>query len=171
MRILLKTLRILQKPINIVLDVVGVGLLVALVLIITQEVIMRYAFNRPGKWSEELAIAMLIWFGYLGITVGYRDNKHLAITFFADRLPPLGQKIIDTFSDLVMITFCALMAWQGMKVAELDIINTMPATGISMYWVSIVLVVSGCAMILEGIIKILGRFCPEPAPAVGEVAQ
>lgn len=171
MRAVLKLLRSIQRPINVILDVAGVALLVALVVIITQEVIMRYVFNSPGKWSEELAIALLIWFGYLGITVGYRDNKHLAITVFADRLPPAGQKVIDSFADLVMIVFCSLMAWQGLNVAELDKINTMPATGISMYWVSIVLVVSGCAMILEGVIKIIGRFTPEPGENAVEGAS
>lgn len=163
MKAILTLLRTLQKPINIVLDVAGVALLVCLVVIISQEVFMRYVFSRPGKWSEELSIALLIWFGYLGITVGYRDNKHLAITFFADRLSVAGQKVLDSFADAVMVAFCVLMAWQGLKVAELDTINIMPATGISMYWVSIVLTVSGCAMVLEGLIKILARFCPPEA--------
>lgn len=170
MGFVLKLLRAAQRPINVILDVAGVALLIALVLIISQEVFMRYVLSRPGKWSEELAIALLIWFGYLGITVGYRDNKHLAITFFADRLPPLGRKIIDTFADLVMIAFCALMAYHGKQVADLDVINTMPATGISMYWVSIVLVIAGCAMILEGLIKILSRFLDVSA-AAGEGGQ
>jgi TRAP-type C4-dicarboxylate transport system permease small subunit len=63
------------------------------------------------------------------------------------------------------------MAWHGIDVARLDIINTMPATGISMYWVSIVLVVSGCAMILEGVIKILNRFYPLEAERSTEGAS
>ena len=162
MKKLLRALRAAQKPLNALLDVVGVVLLVLLVVIITQEVVNRYVFNHPGKWSEELAIAMLIWFGYLGITVGYRDNKHLCITLFADRLRGTARKLLDTFSDLVMLTFCLLMAWQGVKVAQFDAINIMPATGISMSYVSCVLVVSGIAMIFEAIIKILSRFTDEP---------
>lgn len=171
MRSFLHFLRAIQKPLNVILDVLGVLLLVALVFIISQEVFMRYVMNRPGKWSEELAIALLIWFGYLGITVGYRDNKHLSITVFADRLSGLPRLLVDTFADAVMIVFCVLMAWQGVKVAQLDAINTMPATGISMYWVSIVLTVSGCAMVLEGMIKILSRFYPDDIHGTPENAS
>lgn len=157
MRGLLKALLAIQRPVSFLLDVLGVALLTGLVLIIFQDVAMRYLFARPGKWTEELAIAMLIWFGYLGITVGYRDNRHLAVTFFTEKFPAWTQIWFDDFVDLVMISFCALMAYQGVLVAKLDIINIMPATGISMAYVSCVLTVSGCAMILEGIIKILRR--------------
>lgn len=158
MKSLLRTLRAVQKPLNFLLDVAGVALLVLLVVVITQEVVNRYVFNQPGKWSEELSIAMLIWFGYLGITVGYRDDKHLCITILADRLSGVWRKLLDTFSDLVMLLFCLLMAWQGVKVTRLDAINIMPATGISMSYVSCVLTVSGIAMIFEAVIKILARF-------------
>ncbi|MDR2392092.1 MAG: TRAP transporter small permease [Planctomycetota bacterium] len=161
MRTLLTLLRRAERPISFFLDLTSVGILAALVIIIFQEVVMRYVFSSPGKWSEELAIAMLIWFGYLGIAVGYRDNRHLSLTFFSDWLPAAGQKILLVFSDLVVLAFCLLMAWQGVKVAKLDAINTMPATGIAMSWVSIVLTVAGCAMILEGAIRILAHLFPE----------
>ncbi|MDR1518693.1 MAG: TRAP transporter small permease [Planctomycetota bacterium] len=170
MRALLTILRRAERPISLLLDLASVGLLAALVVIIFQEVVMRYVFNRPGKWSEELAIAMLIWFGYLGIAVGYRDDRHLSLTFFSDRLPAAGQKIILVFSDLAVLAFCLLMAWQGVKVAKLDAINTMPATGIAMSWVSAVLTVAGCAMTLEGVIRILARLFPE-APRGAPAAE
>lgn len=166
----IKFLRLAQRPINFILDVVGAALLVLLVLIITQEVFFRYVFNNPAKWSEELAIALLIWFGYLGITIGYRDNRHLCITFFFDQLPPAGQKVLDVFSDSVMLFFCLLMAHQGIQVTRLDVLNTMPATGVSMAWVSVVLVISGCTMALEGVIRILTRLF-EPAPKVGMTGE
>ena len=169
---LLKILLWARRPVSFLLDLTSVAILAALVIVIFQEVVMRYVFNRPGKWSEELAIAMLIWFGYLGIAVGYRDDKHLSITFFFDRLPAAGRKILLVFSDLTVLFFCLLMAWQGMAVARLDAINAMPATGISMSWVSSVLTVSGCAMALEGLIKTLSRLLPEErgGTAAGETA-
>lgn len=161
MRTILSALRVVQRPVSLALDILSVTLLALLVIIISQDVFMRYVFNRPGKWSEELAIAMLIWFGYLGVAIGYRDNKHLSITLFADKLPPIGRKALDTFVDLAMLFFCVLMAWQGVLVARLDAINIMPATGISMSWVSSVLTVSACVMIFECLIKIIARFAPE----------
>ena len=155
MRRLLRTLLAIRRPVSLLLDVVTTLLLALLVVLTAQQVFMRYVFDSPAKWSEELTIAMLIWFGYLGITVGYRDGKHLSITVFSDRLPPGGQKVLSIFVDLVMLTFCMLMAWQGVKLIRLDVINIMPATGISMSWVSAVLVVSAALMILEALIKLL----------------
>ncbi len=157
MRRLLRTLLAIRRPVSLLLDVVTTLLLALLVVLTAQQVFMRYVFDSPAKWSEELTIAMLIWFGYLGITVGYRDGKHLSITVFSDRLPPGGQKVLSIFVDLVMLTFCMLMAWQGVKLIRLDVINIMPATGISMSWVSAVLVVSAALMILEALIKLLRR--------------
>ncbi len=157
MRRLLRTLLAIRRPVSLLLDVVTTLLLALLVVLTAQQVFMRYVFDSPAKWSEELTIAMLIWFGYLGITVGYRDGKHLSITVFSDRLPPGGQKVLSIFVDLIMLTFCMLMAWQGVKLIRLDVINIMPATGISMSWVSAVLVVSAALMILEALIKLLRR--------------
>ena len=155
MRRLLRTLLAIRRPVSLLLDAVTTLLLALLVLLTAQQVFMRYLFDSPAKWSEELTIAMLIWFGYLGITVGYRDGKHLSITVFSDRLPPGGQKALSVFVDLVMLTFCTLMAWQGVLLVRLDVINVMPATGISMSWVSVVLVVSATLMVLEALIKLL----------------
>ena len=46
------------------------------------NVIMRYVFNSPIWWFDEMIIALLVWSSALGTVVCYWTNEHAVIHFF-----------------------------------------------------------------------------------------
>ncbi len=85
-------------------------------LIITYEVFMRYVFTAPTIWVDETARIAQIWAAYLagGFALKHREMIVIDIAF-RDTKSTL-RKIIETFSLLVIIIFCAVAAWYGYEL-------------------------------------------------------
>ena len=68
-------------------EIVSALLLIFITVLTLAQVIMRYIFNNPFTWSEELAIAAFIYLTFLGISVAYARNRHLWVDAFVAALP------------------------------------------------------------------------------------
>jgi TRAP-type C4-dicarboxylate transport system permease small subunit len=56
---------------------------ISMVLIITYQVFMRFTFSKTPRWSEEFTISILMLYaGFLGATVAYRQRMHIGIKIF-----------------------------------------------------------------------------------------
>ena len=51
-------------------------------------VIMRYIFNEPQAWVEELARYSIIWGTFLGFGLALRHNQHIQVDILYDKLKP-----------------------------------------------------------------------------------
>ena len=52
-----------------------------MLVICFSAVIMRYVFNDPWTWSEEVILVILVIFGYLCISIDVYNDEHIALTF------------------------------------------------------------------------------------------
>ena len=70
---------------------VAVASLVLLVLICVTffGVLMRYIFNNPFTWEEELQLACMVWITFLAAPAAFRTKSHVAIEILVDALPKL----------------------------------------------------------------------------------
>ena len=68
---------------------VAVASLVLLVLICVTffGVLMRYIFNNPFTWEEELQLACMVWITFLAAPAAFRTKSHVAIEILVDALP------------------------------------------------------------------------------------
>ena len=65
---------------------VAVASLVLLVLICVTffGVLMRYIFNNPFTWEEELQLACMVWITFLAAPAAFRTKSHVAIEILVD---------------------------------------------------------------------------------------
>ncbi len=85
-------------------------------LIITYEVFMRYVFVAPTIWVDETARIMQIWAAYLagGFALKYREMIVIDVAF---RNPnTMTRKLVETFSLVVIVAFCAVAVWYGYEL-------------------------------------------------------
>jgi TRAP-type mannitol/chloroaromatic compound transport system permease small subunit len=85
-------------------------------LIITYEVFMRYIFIAPTIWVDETARIMQIWAAYLagGFALKHREMIVIDVAFRnPDTMP---RRLVETFSLLVIVVFCAVAAWYGYEL-------------------------------------------------------
>jgi len=74
-----------------VLSLVGMALMTVLIV---AQVILRYVFNDPLTWSEELARIVFIYMTFLGIGAAYGRRRHMFVDAIVILLPMKIQKAI-----------------------------------------------------------------------------
>lgn len=99
------------------------------------QVIMRYVFNNPLSWSEELARYMFVWFVYISGSYAVKYRRHVRLGFIVDKMP----KPINLYSQLLAflswLSFLIFLDIYSFKVITLliDSKQKSPATNIPMY--------------------------------------
>lgn len=85
-------------------------------IFITYEVFMRYMFTAPTIWVDETARIMQIWAAYLAGAFALKHREMIVIDIaFRDTASRL-RRVVETFSLLVIIIFCAVATWYGYEL-------------------------------------------------------
>lgn len=80
------------------------------IVVMTSQVISRYVFGSPIKWSEEFARYSFVWISYLGCAYCVGADGHTSITALKERLSEKGQKVLTIVGNVIMIgVFLRLM--------------------------------------------------------------
>lgn len=85
---------------------IGAAIFIAMMLLLTIQVISRKVFNHSLVWTEELATIMFIWLAYLGTSGAVLKGKHLRIDLFLNMLHGTAKKILLIFTNVVTAFFC-----------------------------------------------------------------
>jgi len=110
----------LLEKINTVMDLGAKSIMIAMVITITIQIAMRYVFNSPLKWSEELARFSYGWFCFFGIALVTYDRAHLTVSFLVDRLSRKIQYILDLLALLIMLIVFILVSWSTILLPEVQ---------------------------------------------------
>ena len=78
-----------------VTEVLCALLLISIAVLTVAQVVMRYIFNNPFVWSEELSIAAFIYITFLGISVAYAQDRYLWVDAFVAALPRTAAIIVN----------------------------------------------------------------------------
>ncbi|MCL4768449.1 MAG: TRAP transporter small permease [Hyphomicrobiaceae bacterium] len=98
----------------------GIALIVLIVIMISAQVVSRYAFNRPIVWVEDVATFAFIWATFLGAAVGLKELRHIKIETFLSRTSPAAQSLIQAGLYAVILVSCAAIAAFALGVMETE---------------------------------------------------
>ncbi|MDE2629184.1 MAG: TRAP transporter large permease subunit [Burkholderiales bacterium] len=73
------------------IEVPAAALVVGEVVVLLAGVIMRYVFDRPLPWADELASILFLWLANLGAAVALRRGTHMRTTALVSRWSPRAQ--------------------------------------------------------------------------------
>ena len=93
------------------------ALFIAIGFIVSYEVIMRYLFNSPTIWVNEVSRFLQIWATYLALTYSFHKNDFIRITVIYDRLNENGKKILDFISFIFILIFSSFVVYFGWLIA------------------------------------------------------
>ncbi len=133
--------------VNKILDGVSVLCMVLILLLVIVQVAMRYLFNSPLTWSEELAVFVMIWLTFIGSLICMRDKEHIEVTILVDHLPRPLQRIVVAFSRLASVFFLLVVAYYGFELVMENMTVTSPANKISMGLVYTIIPLSSLGMV------------------------
>jgi TRAP-type C4-dicarboxylate transport system permease small subunit len=117
------------------LELLVVACLVAMVVMVFGNVVLRYAFNSGILVSEEMSRYCFIWLTYIGAMIAMREGAHLGVDTLVKHLPRAGKKACLFASEALMLLVNVLFFIGTWKMHELQVTNVSPVVGISMIWV------------------------------------
>jgi TRAP-type C4-dicarboxylate transport system permease small subunit len=117
------------------LELLVVACLVAMVVMVFGNVVLRYGFNSGISISDEMSRYCFIWLTYLGAMVAMREKGHLGVDTLVRRLPLGGKKLCFFLSEVLMLGCNVLFFWGTWKMHDLQVTNISVVVGISMIWI------------------------------------
>ena len=92
----------------------------------------RYVLNDALPWPEELARYSQIWLTWIGGGLALRRGSHIATDLLVSKLPPAPHRIVRWVGNVLIFTFLAIIAVNGVTLVESVEHQTTIALGISM---------------------------------------
>ena len=98
-------------------------LVVAIAFFITAAMILgvffRFALNASIGWTDEVSSLLLSVMMFLVIGIGMHERIHIGLSALIDRIPLRARRWFDVALHVVALTFFAIIAVQGVRVASL----------------------------------------------------
>lgn len=117
------------------LEFLVVVCMVAMVVMVFGNVVLRYAFNSGITISDEMSRYCFVWLTYIGAMVAMHEGGHLGVDTLVKHLPVGGKKICLFLSESLMLFCNALFLLGTWKMHDLQVTNVSPVVGISMIWI------------------------------------
>jgi TRAP-type C4-dicarboxylate transport system permease small subunit len=103
-----------------VLDAFAQILFAAMLAITLAQVALRYAFEIPAVWTEELARVLFVTAMLAGCAYAQRAREHIAVDFLLVRLRPRPRAAVDAIYLGAILLFLALWARGAWSLAEVN---------------------------------------------------
>ena len=110
----------LQKYIRKVTNVLcflGMGMLVALMLIGAFDVMGRYFFNHPIKGAYEISEILLAGIVFFSLAYALSVGGHVKVDTFVVLMSHRTRALVGIFISLLSLIIFILICWQGMELA------------------------------------------------------
>jgi len=94
--------------------------------------------GEQSRWTEELAIYLLVWVSLLGASLTYAEKGHLGVDYFVGKLDPDAQRMAAVVVELCVLVFALYPLGYGGWVLVVDTLSSgqvSPALGIGMGYV------------------------------------
>ncbi len=114
---------------------VALGLLVALLVVVTLGVVTRAAGD-PLIWTDEVSRFLMIWLACAGWVLASRHRGHIRIRYFADLLPGGPKRAVEFVLQAAVAVFGLLVVRHGwtLMVRNLELeATTIPVPMAVMY--------------------------------------
>ncbi|MBG0766956.1 TRAP transporter small permease [Sphaerochaeta halotolerans] len=134
---------------------VAMVMLTAMVVIVFLNVVLRYGFHSGVHWAEEISLVIVIWFTFISMALGVKENLHINITVLPRKLPEKFFIILDVIKDALEILIGAILILFGWKLTLNGARSFLPATHIPNSINYVVLPIVGIFIILYAVLYLL----------------
>ena len=83
--------------------------LLAMTLMVTMDVTLRYGFNAPTKWANEFSAYLAVLVIFLGISYVLRENAHIRVDVVVRKLPRRAQDWIRVITSVILLGYIIIL--------------------------------------------------------------
>lgn len=148
--------RKIEQSVTFAAEHLGMTLLVLMTLVVCLTAFTRYAFHYVPSWGEELALMSMVWFGFLSIALGVRDDGHIGVTILDPLLPKKVLYCFNLFKWACVLAFGVFMVTEGIGITKGGMKSKMTGLAISSGWLYVIVPVAGAFIVVYCLEKIVG---------------
>jgi TRAP-type C4-dicarboxylate transport system permease small subunit len=100
--------------------VCGIGILL-MGLIISYEVVCRYVFNSPTRWTQEVSIYLFMWTMLAASSYTLQVGKHVRVDLVIEHMQPKTRNIFEVITGVIGMIYCAIISVQAYEMLHMSI--------------------------------------------------
>jgi tripartite ATP-independent transporter DctM subunit len=100
-------------------DAIAAILLAADLLVVCSSVLLRFLFNAPVEWADDVARGLMVGSSFFGAASALARSENLGVAFFIDMLPVGPRRIIDSIGALLVTVISGSVAFNAIKLGWL----------------------------------------------------
>jgi TRAP-type transport system small permease protein len=139
------------------LRIVVAALVVTIAVMVTAQVVFRYAVQAPIVWSEEFTTLCYQWLSYLGAALAVRYRAHFGVDFVVRFLGPGWKRWLEWLEHAVVWSLGAFMVVYGWRIVESSWVQMYPTLPFSVGAGYLVLPIAGVLFMLMDLPVLLER--------------
>ena len=114
-------------------DTVAAVLLAADLLVVCVSVLLRFLFNAPVEWADDVARGLMVGSSFFGAASALARSENLGVAFFIDMLPSGARRVVDSMGALLVTIIAFYVAINAMKMGWLTTGQT-SGSGLPLEW-------------------------------------
>jgi tripartite ATP-independent transporter DctM subunit len=100
-------------------DVVAALMLAADLLVVCVSVALRYWFNAPVEWADDVARGLMVGSSFFGAASALARGDNPGVRFFIDKLPQAARAVVDAAAALLMVVIAGTVAFNAIRLGGL----------------------------------------------------
>jgi tripartite ATP-independent transporter DctM subunit len=100
-------------------DAIAAILLAADLLVVCVSVLLRFLFNAPVEWADDVARGLMVGSSFFGAASALARSENLGVAFFIDRLPAGARRVVDAMGALLVTIVAFYVAFNALKMGWL----------------------------------------------------
>jgi len=157
-------LKLMDKVNQVLFWIVGI-LLGAVFVLLVSQVYFRYVMNSSLSWSEEAARYLTIWIVFLGVALGLRRKRLIAVEVVVQFVPKKLEFVFRMLVLLVSLVLMAFLFYFGIRMGITVSNKTSTAMGIPMWIPYAAIPVGTLLTLLNAIAAMIEMFTEKEASA------
>lgn len=106
-------------PLLLLSDATAALLLAADLLVVCGSVLLRFLFNAPVEWADDVARGLMVGSSFFGAASALARSDNLGVAFFIDRLPAGARRVADAIGALLVMVIAGYVAFNAIKLGYL----------------------------------------------------
>ncbi len=143
-----KSLALRLKAIQQAFEIACGAVLVLFTALVLYSVAMRYLFNNPPIWGEDVPKLLFVWLSFIGGALAYMLGYNIRMMTLVERFPKPLATAVELAMRAITLAMLGTIVWYSVPILELSSNKTVLSTGISDVWTYLPLTIG--AVLLAG---------------------
>ncbi|MBW5437823.1 TRAP transporter large permease subunit [Bradyrhizobium canariense] len=100
-------------------DAIAAILLAADLVVVCGSVLLRFCFNAPVEWSDDVARGLMVGSAFFGAASALARGENVGVSFFRDLAPVRLRALVDAASALLVVLISGYVAYNSIKLGSL----------------------------------------------------